>query len=165
VFGADEGDDDSDSDSEGEKHLTSRRRGEEGRGGGGGGGGGGGVGERGGGGSPGGRRMPPQVPTSARGGGTQIGAAAERIRGGISEGVREGRGGGGGVEGEFLACKVFSGSRRGYVFKLGDLGLGYYRDRPLHLVGEHIDTYVICALTGEGGGTGRAGGGWGQTRD
>ncbi len=148
VSGVDEGDDDSDSDSEGEKHLTSRRRGEEGRDGAGGVGGGG----------VGGRRMPPQVPTSARLGETHLGGAAERIRGGTSEGVRDGRGGGGGVEGEFLACKVFSGSRRGYVFKLGDLGLGYYRDRPLHLLGEHIDTYVPSPEREKGRG-GRAGGG------
>ena len=34
---------------------------------------------------------------------------------------------GGGEADEFLRCKAYCGSKRGYVFKAGKLGLGYYR--------------------------------------
>ena len=39
-----------------------------------------------------------------------------------------------GANGEvFEAADAFAGSRQGFVFKMGSLGLGYYTDKPLHL--------------------------------
>jgi hypothetical protein len=39
-----------------------------------------------------------------------------------------------GANGEvFEAADAFAGSRPGFVFKMGSLGLGYYTDKPLHL--------------------------------
>lgn len=43
---------------------------------------------------------------------------------------------------EFIPCSRFTGARLRHVFKLGQLGLGYYRDSPLQIsepaVGVHL---------------------------
>ena len=41
---------------------------------------------------------------------------------------------GGGVQGEvFEEAAAFAGSRPGFVFKMGSLGLGCYTDKPVHM--------------------------------
>ena len=57
------------------------------------------------------RRAPPQIPAGAA-------VSSER-----------------GTAEEFVASRRFKGSKHGFVFKMGDAGLGYYRDRPLQLGG------------------------------
>ena len=51
------------------------------------------------------------------------------------------------VEGDFIACKKFKGSKNGFVFTKGKKGLGYYKDdKPV------VDKAFIASLGKRGGG-------------
>ena len=62
------------------------------------------------------------------------------LGGGGGEGREEGSGGGGnGVAEPFIEAASFGGYEKGYVFKLGESGLGYYRDGESALLGDEDD--------------------------